>query len=140
MPNGPRRSPIQVLTGFNIAWLQWSDENTTITCSMWYGRWRLVHSILLLKSSCQNIIIGKTLQCYWLIQFLNGMRNIKCKNALDFISLKSKILYNYKHTCQFSRVFSFGFSPSDASTRNALLRQTFVPIIANVWSGNVNKT
>ena len=26
-PGVPRRSPIQVLTGPNVAWLQWSDEN-----------------------------------------------------------------------------------------------------------------
>ena len=26
-PGIPRRSPIQVLTGPDVAWLQWSDEN-----------------------------------------------------------------------------------------------------------------
>ena len=30
----PRRSPIQVLTGLNIAWLQWSDENWYVQCDM----------------------------------------------------------------------------------------------------------
>ena len=33
----PRRSPIQVLTGLNIAWLQWSDENWYVQCDMAVG-------------------------------------------------------------------------------------------------------
>ena len=36
-PSVPRRSPIQVLTGLNIAWLQWSDENWYVQCDMAVG-------------------------------------------------------------------------------------------------------
>ena len=36
-PSVPRRSPIQVLTGHNIASLQWSDENWYVQCDMAVG-------------------------------------------------------------------------------------------------------
>ena len=36
-PRIPRRSPIQVLTRLNVAWLQWSDENWYIQHDMAVG-------------------------------------------------------------------------------------------------------
>ena len=37
-PRVPKRSPIQVLTGLDAAWLQWSDENWYIQRDMAVGK------------------------------------------------------------------------------------------------------
>ena len=46
-PGIPRRSPIQVLTGPDAAWLRWSDENRYIQRGMVVGEWWGVLRVLI---------------------------------------------------------------------------------------------
>ena len=79
-PGIPKQSPIQVLTGLDIAWLQWSDENWYFQCDMAVdtrlGTFGPSDSCLCVDcfmlnifrhcwTSCFGIWVNKTVFCGW---------------------------------------------------------------------------
>ena len=90
-PGVPRRSPIQVLTGPNVAYLQWSDENWCSQRGMAVGEGGFEFSITYIATSYTL----NWLRLVSIFHAVHSQQQLYCKNIRNR-TIRQKYVHNSK--------------------------------------------